>query len=66
MLDGSTRLRNGTEEIYHFNGLSTFGEYAVVPEDSLVKIREDAPLDRVALIGWAFLLESVLSSIPPR
>ena len=51
MLDGSTRLRNGTEEIYHFNGLSTFGEYAVVPEDSLVKIREDAPLDRVALIG---------------
>ena len=51
MLDGTTRLRKGTQEIHHFNGLSTFGEYAVVPEDSLVKIREDAPLDRVALIG---------------
>ena len=51
MLDGTTRLRNGSQEIHHFNGLSTFGEYAVVPEDSLVKIREDAPLDRVALIG---------------
>jgi len=37
--------------VHHFNGLSTFGEYAVVPEDSLVKIREDAPLDRMALIG---------------
>ncbi|MCH6556016.1 MAG: alcohol dehydrogenase catalytic domain-containing protein [Chloroflexi bacterium] len=51
MLDGTTRLRKGSQEIHHFNGLSTFGEYAVVPEDSLVKIREDAPLDRVALIG---------------
>ena len=51
MLDGTTRLHNGSQEIHHFNGLSTFGEYAVVPEDSLVKIREDAPLDRVALIG---------------
>lgn len=51
MLDGTTRLRNGSQEIHHFNGLSTFGEYAVVPEDSLVKIRDDAPLDRVALIG---------------
>jgi len=51
MLDGTTRLRNGSQEVHHFNGLSTFGEYAVVPEDSLVKIREDAPLDRVALIG---------------
>ena len=51
MLDGTTRLRNGSQKVHHFNGLSTFGEYAVVPEDSLVKIREDAPLDRMALIG---------------
>ena len=51
LLDGTTRLRNGAREIHHFNGLSTFGEYAVVPEDSLVKIREDAPLDKLALIG---------------
>ncbi len=51
MQDGTTRLRKGSQEIHHFNGLSTFGEYAAVPEDSLVKIREDAPLDRVALIG---------------
>ena len=51
MLDGTTRLHNNAGDVHHFNGLSTFGEYAVVPEDSLVKIREDAPLDRVALIG---------------
>ncbi len=51
LLDGTKRLRKGGQEIAHFNGLSTFGEYAVVPEDSLVKVREDAPLDKVALIG---------------
>ena len=49
--DGTRRLRKGDQEIYHFNGLSTFGERAVVPEDSLVLVREDAPLDKVALIG---------------
>ena len=49
--DGTRRLRKGGQEINHFNGLSTFGERAVVPEDSLVLVREDAPLDKVALIG---------------
>ena len=51
MADGTRRLRKGQQEISHFNGLSTFGEYAVVPEDSLVLVRDDAPLDKVALIG---------------
>ena len=51
LLDGTKRLHKGQQEISHFNGLSTFGEYAVVPEDSLVLVREDAPLEKVALIG---------------
>lgn len=51
LLDGTKRLRKGNQEICHFNGLSTFAEYAVVPEDSLVLVRDDAPLDKVALIG---------------
>ena len=51
MLDGTKRLHKDSQDISHFNGLSTFGEYAVVPEDSLVLIREDAPLEKVALIG---------------
>ena len=51
LLDGTKRLRKGQQEINHFNGLSTFGEYAVVPEDSLVLVRDDAPLDKLALIG---------------
>ena len=32
-------------------GTSTFGEYTVVPEVSLAKIRPDAPLDKVCLLG---------------
>lgn len=51
LVDGTKRLRKGEQEVCHFNGLSTFGEYAVVPEDSLVLVRRDAPLDKVALIG---------------
>ena len=51
LLDGTKRMRKGSQEISHFNGLSTYGDYAVVPEDSLVLVRDDAPLDKLALIG---------------
>ncbi len=51
LLDGTGRLRLGQQEIYHHNGLSTFAEYAVVPEDNLVLVRDDAPLDKLVLIG---------------
>ncbi len=51
LLDGTKRLKKGDREIHHFVGLSTFAEYTVVPEDSLVLIREDAPMDKVSLIG---------------
>ena len=51
LVDGTRRLRKGRQEICHFLALSTFAEYAVVPEDSLVLIRDDAPLHKLALIG---------------
>ena len=51
LVDGTKRLHKDGQEICHFNGLSTFGEYAVVPEDALVLVRDDAPLDKLALIG---------------
>lgn len=53
LLDGTKRMRKGNQEIHHFVALSTFGEYVVVPEDSLVLVRDDAPLDKMALIGCA-------------
>jgi Zn-dependent alcohol dehydrogenase len=32
-------------------GTSTFSEYTVVHEQSVAKVREDAPLDKIALLG---------------
>ena len=51
LLDGTTRMRKGDQEIYGFSGTATFGEYSVVPEPYLVRVRDDAPLDMVSLIG---------------
>jgi len=45
------RLHVGDQYMHHLFGLATFAEYAVVHERSCVKIREDAPLDVVCLLG---------------
>ncbi len=51
MPDGTTRFSYKGEPIYHYMGTSTFSEYTVVPEVSLAKIDENAPLDKVCLFG---------------
>ena len=51
MQDGTSRFSYNGEPIYHYMGTSTFSEYTVVNEVSLVKIDKEAPLDRVALFG---------------
>jgi S-(hydroxymethyl)glutathione dehydrogenase / alcohol dehydrogenase len=51
MPDGSSRLSKKGQRIHHYMGTSTFAEYTVVPEIALAKIRKDAPLDRVCLLG---------------
>lgn len=53
MLDGTTRLRWKDQTAYHFSGLATFAEYAVVPQESCVPIRKDVPLKVAALVGCA-------------
>ncbi|MBM9593871.1 zinc-dependent alcohol dehydrogenase family protein [Roseitranquillus sediminis] len=50
---GARRLsRNGTA-LHHYTGLSTFAEYAVVAENSLVAIDRSVPLEVAALFGCA-------------
>ncbi len=49
--DGTSRLHKGGTEIKHFTGVSSFAEYAVVPETGIVKIRTDVPLEAAALVG---------------
>lgn len=35
--------------------IGTFAEYALVPEEGAIKVRDDAPLDRLALLGCGVL-----------
>jgi S-(hydroxymethyl)glutathione dehydrogenase/alcohol dehydrogenase len=51
MPDGSSRFSIGNEKIFHYMGTSTFANYIVLPEIAVAKIRQDAPLDKVCLIG---------------
>ena len=51
MPDGSSRLSHKGRMLHHYMGTSTFAEYTVVPEIALAKIRKDAPLDKVCLLG---------------
>jgi len=51
MPDGTSRLSHRGRTLHHYMGTSTFAEYAVVPEIALAKIRKDAPLETVCLLG---------------
>ncbi len=48
---GGIRLHKGDQKLHHLFGLACFAEYTVVHERSAVKIRKDAPLDVVCLLG---------------
>ena len=51
MPDGTSRFSLDGKPLFHFMGTSTFSEYTVLPEISLVKIDPAAPLDKVCLLG---------------
>jgi S-(hydroxymethyl)glutathione dehydrogenase/alcohol dehydrogenase len=53
MPDGKPHFHWKGKDAYHFMGTSTFSQYTVVPEVALAKVRKDAPLDRVCLLGCA-------------
>ncbi len=45
------RLQQNNKPIHQFLNLSSFAELMLIHEHALVKIREDMPMDRAALIG---------------
>ena len=51
MPDGTSRFSINGEKIFHYMGTSTFANYTVLPEIAVAKIRDDAPFDKVCLIG---------------
>lgn len=53
-LRGGTRhLSSGGLELNHYSGISCFAEYAVVSQNSLVRIDKDIPLDIASMFGCA-------------
>jgi Zn-dependent alcohol dehydrogenase len=55
LLDGSRRLSRDGGPLHHFLTVSSFAQYAVVPESGAVAIDARIPLDRAALISCAVL-----------
>ncbi|KAK3373550.1 S-glutathione dehydrogenase [Lasiosphaeria ovina] len=51
MPDGTSRFRCKGQDILHFMGTSTFSQYTVVADISVVAVQPDAPMDRTCLLG---------------
>ena len=51
MPDGTSRISWRGQKIHHYMGTSTFAQYTVVPQISLAKVRKDAPLEKICLLG---------------
>ena len=49
--DGTSRLRLRGETIFHYSGVSSFAEEAVVPESGAIRVPPGVPLTSAALIG---------------
>jgi S-(hydroxymethyl)glutathione dehydrogenase/alcohol dehydrogenase len=53
MFDGTSRLSVDGEKCFHYLGVSSYAERAVVPASGAIKVRRDAPLDLIAIVGCA-------------
>jgi S-(hydroxymethyl)glutathione dehydrogenase/alcohol dehydrogenase len=51
MPDGTSRFSKGGKQIFHYMGTSTFSEYTVLPEIAVARISDNAPLEKVCLLG---------------
>lgn len=53
LFDGTSRLSKDGERLHHYLGVSSFADEVVVPASGAVKVRDDAPLDVIAVVGCA-------------
>ena len=53
LYDKTSRLSRNGQLIHHYLGVSSFAEQVVVPQSGAIRVRKDAPLDLIALIGCA-------------
>ena len=55
LADGTSRLAANGSPLHHFNAVSSFAEYAVVPESAAVPVRRDVSLESAALVSCAVI-----------
>lgn len=55
LLDGTSRLSLRGKPVYHYSFISSFADYAVVPEMGCVVIDPEMPLDKASLVGCAVM-----------
>jgi S-(hydroxymethyl)glutathione dehydrogenase/alcohol dehydrogenase len=53
LFDGTTRLTFDGRPCFHYLGVSSYAEHAVVPVSGAIRVRSDAPLDVIAIVGCA-------------
>jgi len=53
LYDGTTRLSNERGTVHHYLGVSSYAEQVVVPRNGAIKVRKDAPLEDIAIVGCA-------------
>jgi S-(hydroxymethyl)glutathione dehydrogenase/alcohol dehydrogenase len=51
MPDGTSRFKCKGKSLLHFMGTSTFSQFTVVADISVVAVTKEAPMDRVCLLG---------------
>jgi S-(hydroxymethyl)glutathione dehydrogenase/alcohol dehydrogenase len=55
MPDGTSRVHLDGQPLNVYSAVGTMAEYAVVPANAAVRVPDDAPLDRAALLGCAVM-----------
>jgi len=55
MLDGTSRFRKSGRPLHHFLQVAGYATHTVLPEQSVIPIRKDAPLDLACLVSCGVL-----------
>jgi S-(hydroxymethyl)glutathione dehydrogenase/alcohol dehydrogenase len=55
MLDGTPRFRKNGQGLHHYLQVAGYARHSVLPEESVIPIRKDAPLDVVCLVSCGVL-----------
>lgn len=55
LANGAIKMSHGGRPVFHYSGVSSFGQYAVMMPQSLLKVDRSIPLEIAAMLGCAVL-----------